>query len=362
MTYANEALDRPLDVLDAVHSGILIVDHSGVIEYANPRAAELAGRIPAELLGRSLRSLCPKTADWSQVEHVLSTLGSGIEREFLLGLPDGTQRPTVICGRVLPHEAGQPPRFVVTLQDITIQKAAELEAREQFDDISTLTDNILVKAVRLEDYSRELEEVVRRRTSELHEANLEAITMLAVASEAKDADTGEHVRRIRRFAEAVAARLGFERTDAIRIGYSAILHDVGKFQVPDAILKKPGLLTDEERGEVERHTIVGERILSKAPFFELARQIARNHHENYDGSGYPDGLAGEQIPIAARIVRVVDVYDGLCSRRAYKEAWSVDQAADYIRDHAGRLFDPQVVRAFLEALRAGEIDRMSTAS
>lgn len=170
--------------------------------------------------------------------------------------------------------------------------------------------------------------------------------MLAVASEAKDADTGAHVRRIERYAEAMARELGLPESEVERIGYSAILHDVGKMQVPDEILKKPGSLTDDERDEIQQHTLVGERILSRLAFFDEARRIARSHHENWDGSGYPDGLAGEAIPLSARIVRLVDVYDGLTSRRAYKEAWSPELSADYIRRGAGTLFDPKLVETF----------------
>jgi PAS domain S-box-containing protein/putative nucleotidyltransferase with HDIG domain len=348
-------LDRPLDVLDAVQCGVLVVDAVGRIEYANPRICEMMGRAPAELLRETLRSLYHRAPDPGRLERVLGTLGAGVEHDFFLPMADGSLRPVIVCGRPLPQEPGSPLRIVVSIQDNTLQKATETEVRAQFEDVSALSDRVLVKAMRLEDYSRELEEAVRRRTAELHEANLAAITMLAVASEAKDTGTGEHVLRIRRYAEAIARRLEFSAGDVEQIGYSAILHDVGKIQVPDSILKKPGALTDVERNEIQQHTLVGERILSNAPFFDLARQIARSHHENYDGSGYPDGLVGECIPLPARIVRVADVYDGLASRRPYKEAWPAEKTLKYIQQNSGRLFDPRVVEAFERAMEAGEL-------
>jgi len=343
-----------VEVLDALTCGVAVVDRVGRIEYANPRLAEMMGRAPTELPGQTLRRICA-TANPTDLERVLTTLGTGVEREFHLPMAGGAHRPVILAGRLLPGTTNDAARFVVTVQDITIHKAQAAEAREQFEEVATLTDTVMTKALRLEDYSRELEEAVRQRTADLHEANLEAITMLAVASEAKDADTGAHVLRIRKYAEAVARWLGLNDVEVIRIGYSAILHDVGKMQVPDAILKKPGILTEEERSAVEQHTLAGERILSKAPFFAGARQVARSHHENWDGSGYPDRLRGDAIPLPARIVRVVDTYDGLIARRPYKAPWPAAQSLEYIRENSGRLFDPRVVQAFLTAHAAGEI-------
>jgi HD-GYP domain-containing protein (c-di-GMP phosphodiesterase class II) len=125
-----------------------------------------------------------------------------------------------------------------------------------------------------------------------------------------------------------------------------VLHDVGKMHVPDHILKKPGPLTPDERKLIEEHTIIGERILSEAPFFNRARAIARSHHENWDASGYPDATVGNAIPIEARIVHLADVYDALTSPRDYKHAWSSDDAAGVIRESRGKMFDPDVAKAF----------------
>ena len=139
------------------------------------------------------------------------------------------------------------------------------------------------------------------------------------------------------------------------MGYSAILHDVGKIHVPDAILRKPAALSEDEWQTMRQHPIVGERILSREPFFDVARSIARSHHENWDGSGYPDGLRATKIPLAARIVHVVDVYDALTTARPYKQAWSHAEAEAAIERDTEIMFDPDVVRSFLGLAHRGVV-------
>lgn len=186
--------------------------------------------------------------------------------------------------------------------------------------------------------------------------------MLAEAAEAKDLDTGKHVRRIQAYSRALALQLGMKDAEAEEIGYSAILHDVGKLHVPDRILAKPGPLDAQERMEMEQHTIVGERILSSREFFAQSRQIARSHHENFDGSGYPDNLDRQSIPPAARIVHIADVYDALTSKRIYKEAWAHERAADFLADQSGKMFDPEMAKAFDALLRESEVAQASHGS
>jgi putative two-component system response regulator len=125
-----------------------------------------------------------------------------------------------------------------------------------------------------------------------------------------------------------------------------VLHDIGKMHVPDGILKKPGPLTADEMKTMQEHTVWGERILGEKPFFAAARRIARSHHENWDGSGYPDRTRGNNIPIEARIVHLADVYDALVSPRVYKAAWTPRQAGEFIVEASGQMFDPELVRVF----------------
>jgi HD-GYP domain-containing protein (c-di-GMP phosphodiesterase class II) len=223
---------------------------------------------------------------------------------------------------------------------------AEHDIRHQYEIIAGITNTVMDEALNLKDHSEVLERAVAARTAELREAQLDAIYMLAVASEAKDEDTGRHVRRIQKLTTGVARSLGFNERDAESLGHAAILHDVGKIHVPDQILKKPGKLTADETRLMREHTVAGERILGEKPFFAAARRIARSHHENFDGSGYPDAMSGQSIPIEARIVHLVDVYDALISPRVYKQAWAPRAAAEFVAAERGRMFDPEIVRAF----------------
>jgi len=202
-------------------------------------------------------------------------------------------------------------------------------------------------------------EVMRNklRTSykELKDANIETILMLARACEARDEDTGNHVLRINHYSTALAKELGLEESFIKELGPSSILHDVGKIHIPDCILRKQGYFTNEERAEMKKHPLYGDKILGDSEFFHLAREIARSHHENFDGTGYPDRLKGEAIPISARIVRLADTYDALVSKRRYKSAWSDQQAYNQIVDHSGTYFDPLVVEAFKRLFERGDV-------
>jgi putative two-component system response regulator len=341
--------------LEALNSGALVIDRQGIVTRANARFCELMRRERTELLGRSLADFYDDPATKAFIAERRANFDEPWESEFYLPLPDGSQLPVIVSSRVLGDEPPLSDLRLVTITDVSTQKEAESSLKEQYEIIAKLSNTILEQAVDLKHYSQTLEQRVVERTAALHEANLDAIYMLAVASEAKDEDTGRHVRRIRECARLLATELGFAEREADEIGYSAVLHDVGKMHVPDHILKKPGPLTPDERKQIEQHTIIGERILSDAPFFARARAIARSHHENWDGSGYPDSTVGTLIPIEARIVHLADVFDALTSPRVYKHAWSPSDAAGVIRESRGRMFDPDVVAAFDSLFARGAI-------
>ncbi|MBO6782637.1 MAG: HD-GYP domain-containing protein [Alphaproteobacteria bacterium] len=177
------------------------------------------------------------------------------------------------------------------------------------------------------------------------------ISMLARAAEIYDEGTGNHVYRVNEYSHLLARTLGQDEKYCHRLRYSAQLHDVGKMSVSPAILRKSGDLTPDERREMDNHTVYGHRILSKSPRLDMAAEIALNHHEKWDGSGYPNGIAGEDIPLSARIVQMADIYDALRSRRAYKPAFDHARTREIILtgdervDTAGH-FDPRLVEAF----------------
>jgi PAS domain S-box-containing protein/putative nucleotidyltransferase with HDIG domain len=343
--------------LDALNCGAALVDRDGNLVFANARLCALMDRKREDVIGRNVRGLYSRPEDREFLELALAKADEARDFEFVLPKPDGTRLPVVVSARPLPAPLDH--LHVVTIIAISAQKQALASLREDVRLLTQVGDNALEHAIELRDYSEALEKKVRERTEDLRLANLDAIYMLAVASEAKDADTGRHVRRIQWFAEQLARKIGLSDSEAHDIGYAAMLHDIGKIHVPDEILKKPGPLDDNERFIMRQHTLFGERILSKRPFFNRARKIARSHHENWDGSGYPDGTSRDQIPLDARIVHVVDVYDALTQPRVYKKAWTTKDANEFICTSADKYFEPEICRAFKALVDEGEIERIT---
>jgi putative two-component system response regulator len=190
---------------------------------------------------------------------------------------------------------------------------------------------------------------LQRSLASITALNIEMLSRLAAAAEFRDDETGQHTRRVGDLSVTIAQRLGVTDLELGLIRLTAPLHDVGKIALPDTILGKPGKLTRAEFEQMKAHTTVGAQMLTGSAFalLETAEQIALTHHEKWDGSGYPVGLAGEEIPIAGRIVAVADVFDALTHVRPYKAAWSSADAIAEITGEAGVHFDPQVVEAFV---------------
>ncbi|MDG0864130.1 HD domain-containing protein [Pelomonas aquatica] len=183
----------------------------------------------------------------------------------------------------------------------------------------------------------------------LESAHHEALIRLAVAAELRDDDTGAHILRLGYLAEALARLLGVPAERAQTLRLAAPMHDIGKIGIPDQVLKKPGQLTAEERALMQTHPRLGAEILgsSRIPLFALAAEVALHHHERWDGTGYPRGLAGEDIPLSGRIVAVVDYFDALTMDRCYRPAFADDRALAMLADLSGSAFDPAVVATFL---------------
>jgi putative two-component system response regulator len=194
--------------------------------------------------------------------------------------------------------------------------------------------------------------------SELEVAQAETVRRLSMAVEFRDEDTGAHIERIGRLSAQLAEELGLDPAFCNRLSYASPLHDVGKVAIPDAILLKPGPLTPSERAIVETHAEEGHRLLSRSSssILDLAASIALAHHEKWDGSGYPRGLTGEEIPIEGRIVAVTDVFDALTSDRVYRKAYSKDEAIAMMKSQRGRHFDPILLDAFMELIGAARSD------
>ena len=194
--------------------------------------------------------------------------------------------------------------------------------------------------------------------AELRMTGLQGVSHIVMAVSLKDEATGSHLRRVRRYVEAIATKIGLLPHVVEEYGYSSVMHDVGKIHTPDDILGSPHELSTDQYDVIKQHCIDGEAMLGEAQFFATGRAVARQHHERWDGAGYPDGLAGEQIALAARIVAVADVFDALTSTRPYKEAWTSERGLAAIELGAGKQFDPRIVAAFRALYVEGEIDRI----
>ena len=257
------------------------------------------------------------------------------------------KRPTIHLGRDL-FGVGAGAAALARAGDALVG-VARLRA-EPFDD----AERALLEAVaESTGHSLARTRVTRQRDDlfrRLEQTNLGIAEALAAALEAKDYYTADHARSIADLAVHVGVELGMSLADARDLRLGAIFHDIGKIAVPDAILNKPGKLTDEEFEIVKAHTVVGEQILAPVPYFERVRQIVRHDHERWDGRGYPDGLRGEAIPLGSRIVFVVDSFHAMTSDRPYRKAMTDEEAIADLKASSGSQFDPAVVEAFVRVL------------
>lgn len=304
--------------LDNTADAVLITDPSSVIQYVNPAFTRLTGFAEEDAIGRKPNMQRSRHTTYEFYRHIWSVIrAQGWWRGEVVNVKkSGEEWHSQLTIAQIRDERGERVGYVGVARDIT---------------------------------------ETRRLQSRLREANLEAIMMLSLACEAKDEDTAQHVRRVQQYSYAIALRLGLSQEQAEEIGYSSIMHDVGKLHVPDAILRKPGPLTQLEWVRMRRHPSDGVAILRDKEFYTVARQIAENHHEKWDGGGYPNGRRGEQIPLPGRIVTVADVFDALSSWRPYKEPWTAEDAVRELESQRGKAFDPQVVDAFLALYREGAV-------
>ena len=198
-------------------------------------------------------------------------------------------------------------------------------------------------------HNSELETMVVARTRQVEESQVEMLERLARAVEFRDDDTGDHTKRVGLLSARIAEAIGLDSAMVELIKRAAPLHDIGKVGIPDAILLKPGTLTPEERKVIETHTIIGSKMLENggSELVRICQRIARSHHERWNGSGYPDGLSGQAIPLEARIVGVADFLDAVTHSRSYRGGWSLGEALETIRAATGSHFDPAVVKALL---------------
>lgn len=255
---------------------------------------------------------------------------------------------------------GQEMAFEATAMSIDGKNVLVLERlgnkfREEVSLLQRIRDGLLTQEV--------LESEVRQRTLQIRRREEEIALKLISLTSYRDEETGTHVRRIGLYAATIGRALNWDesRVDDIRV--AAPMHDLGKIAIPDRILLKAGALNDDEFAVMKTHTTVGAKMLegSGIPVLDMAAKIARHHHERWDGTGYPDGLSGRDIPIEARVTAVVDVYDALVHKRVYKSAMKEDEALAIMKDMAGKHLDPEILQIFLYLLPAMRRIRESVA-
>lgn len=260
----------------------------------------------------------------------------------------GTDMPPVLVVTAQNDDASRRRALEAGARDYVTKPYAfwELEARSR----NLLELHLLNKAQRQQ--TEILERLVKQRTAELERTRAEIINRLCSAGEFRDEDTGQHVTRIGRMAGLLASLANLQTPLPAKITAAAPLHDIGKIGIPDRVLLKPGKLDEEEWAIMKGHARIGQQLLagSGLPLLDLASEIAGTHHEKWDGSGYPDGLAGTDIPVSGRIVAICDVFDALLSHRPYKQAWAVEDVVTYLRQISGTHLDPDLTRLFIDNL------------
>ncbi|HEV2814788.1 MAG TPA: HD domain-containing phosphohydrolase [Solirubrobacteraceae bacterium] len=324
---ARSEAQRERVAFDESPIGAVLCSRDGRLERVNRALCEMLGYEPRELVGRHLRELTHPD-DRAAGSAAFAALVAG-------------RRTRYDCDKRYTHRDG---RVVETRLALTAIHDADGATAQFYGQIVDVTES-------------------RAAAGKLEEAQFETLSRLAAAAEYRDDDTGEHTRRVGDMAGLLAERLGLTAEEVRLIRLAAPLHDVGKIGIPDAILLKPGRLTEEEFEQIKGHATIGAEMLAGGafPLLAAAEEIARTHHERWDGTGYPAGLAGEAIPIAGRIVAVVDVFDALTHDRPYKTAWSVEDAVAEIASQRGRHFDPRVVDAFMATVALSR-DRVESGS
>lgn len=270
-------------------------------------------------------------------------------------------------GPMLPPDGYLPIVFITADADAHLKKRAlsmgakdfvnkPFDATEMVLRIRNLLEARFLYLV-LQEQNEQLERRVRERTEELEQAQLEILHRLSRAADFRDDDTMQHTERVGRLSAALARELGMDDEDVELLRLAAPLHDLGKIALPDSILHKGGGLNDDEFAIVKTHTRIGARLLSGSthPLLQMAEEIARTHHEQWDGSGYLEGLHGDSIPLVSRIVAVADVFDALTHARAYKKSWPLAEVVDELKRQRGRQFDPAVVDALMKLVERGEL-------
>ena len=321
-------------VAEKTDNAVIITDASGRIEWVNPGFIRITEYTPDEVVGRKPgQFLQGPGTDRETVARMRERIGrgEGFRGEILNYSKSGRLYWLAIDFQPIRNDRGRLTNFIAIESDLTERKQAEIALRLSHD---------------------ELEARVQARTAELISAYDATIDGWSRALDLRDRETEGHSRRVTEMSTRLARAMGISGPDLAELRRGALLHDIGKMGIPDAILLKPGPLTGPEWEVMRRHPTYADEWLRPIPFLGKALEIPRCHHEKWDGTGYPAGLAAEEIPLSARIFAAVDVWDALRSDRPYRAAWPEARVVEHLRALAGSHLDPEVVAAFLGIIAA----------
>jgi putative nucleotidyltransferase with HDIG domain len=316
-------------VLENMTDLVFVLDtHSRIVDI-NQSALQLLNLTPSQAIGK------PAASIFSEWPTVLEKFGTPANAALEVIVTRGESYYHFDVKSTLLHDGrGLYQGRIFVARDITSYASLQWKLRELNED---------------------LEQRVQARTEELAEAYDTTLEGWANALELRDKETEGHSRRVTILTLKLAQAIGISPADLEHIRRGAILHDIGKMAIPDEILRKTGPLTQTERDIVLQHPLIAYQLLARISYLQKALDIPYCHHEKWDGTGYPRGLKGEQIPLAARIFCVVDVWDAIQSNRSYNNAWPRAKAIDYIREQSGKYFDPQIVGVFLQIMEQDKI-------
>ncbi|MBW6471884.1 MAG: PAS domain S-box protein [Anaerolineaceae bacterium] len=341
--------------------GISITDLSGNFTAGNPAVLKTLGYEINEYTQLSITDIT-HPEDVQENMQMLEEYKSGTRDSFTIEKRVFRKDGSIVWGKLIStlvrDESGNPLYTIGMLEDITDRKLAEEKEKLVQLELKRLLDNAdqSRKAMLsvIED-QKITEEELKRLTNDLLVAYDSTLQGWSNALELREQETAGHSRRVVELTLKIARALGIEGENLAHIERGALLHDIGKMGIPDNILLKPGPLTEDEWVIMKKHPIYAYNLLSKIDFLEQAIDIPYSHHEHWDGSGYPQGLAGENIPLAARIFAIVDIWDALGSDRPYRPAWKKEDIMKYIQDISGKHLDPQIVSVFLNLMETDDL-------
>lgn len=331
-------------VFEGMEDGVIVVDSLGRLVDINRAAREFLGQPDLRAYGQPLNQL-PRS--WAS--QIMLDGHSHQSQELLVADPDGERYYDLRIKR-LENTKSRTAGHLIMLRDISKRRKAESQLQQAYAEmewrVRERTEQLSSSVARLEEEIRERQ----RAESELRESYDATLEGWSRALEMRERETAGHSRRVVELALALAQSVGMDETELVNIRRGAMLHDIGKMGVPDSILLKAGPLTSEEWMVMRQHPLLAYNALSRVAFLRPALDIPYCHHEHWDGTGYPRGLQGKEIPLAARLFAVIDVWDALNSERPYRAAWPPEKVLAYLTDEAGKQFDPQMVDAFLKVL------------